>query len=103
MIREIGRGGFGVVFRAFDRRLERDIAIKRLSRPVDPDSEPRVRFEREARILASLDHPNIVPIFDADFDDDYPYIAMKLVDGHSLSVGLTDGPLEEAEARCEET
>lgn len=95
---EIGRGGFGTVYRAFDPRLGREVAIKRLSEPVDPGSDLQARFEREARILASLDHPNIVPIFDAGLDDDYPYIAMKLVAGRSLRQVLDEGPLEERDA-----
>ncbi|MCP3960558.1 MAG: serine/threonine protein kinase [bacterium] len=97
VVSEVGRGGFGIVYRAFDRRLGRDIAIKRLSSPAEPDSELRARFEREARILASLDHPNIVPVFDAGLDDDHPYIAMKLIAGRSLSHTLQKGPRKEIE------
>src|SRR5262245_5330295 len=66
IIREIGRGGFGVVFQAFDPKLKRDIALKLPHASALLDDQLRERFRREARAAAGLDHPNIVPVFEVD-------------------------------------
>ncbi len=86
---EIGRGGFGVVWRAIDQRLERLTALKRLDHQVTSDSSSkdeivREGITREARLLAKLDHPNIVPIWDVDLDDGHPFLVMKLIRGVNL-------------------
>src|SRR5262249_60199015 len=62
--RELGRGGFGIVFLAHDRRLRREVALKVLKADALFDEEARQRFLREARAAAALDHPNVVPVFD---------------------------------------
>jgi serine/threonine protein kinase len=98
VLAEVGRGGFGVVLRALDQRLGRNVAIKLLDAVVASSEEDRTRFEREALILASLDHPNIVPIWDAGFDGDRPWFAMKLVRGRSLAMRIREGPIPEREA-----
>jgi len=85
---EIGRGGVGVVYAAFDRRLERRVAIKVLDGTL-----PQVRLADEARVMAKLEHPAIVPIYDAGtLPDGRAYYAMKLVDGTRLDRYLASNP-----------
>lgn len=96
---ELGRGGMGQVYRAFDPRLGRRVAIKVLASQTAADAAFRDRFLRESRILASLDHPNIVPIFDAGEADGRLYICMRYVEGSDLHVVLArEGPLSVARA-----
>ncbi len=91
---EIGRGGMGVVYRAFDQQLQRDIAIKTLPPHLSADAQVRSRFLREARTAAALSHPSIVPIFSAAERDAVVYFTMGLVDGESLAERIArDGPL----------
>jgi serine/threonine protein kinase len=81
----LGRGGMGVVHLAFDRVLEREVALKLLERPERADLLPRL--EREARVLAQLEHPGIVPVYDAGLlPDGRRYYAMKRVQGQRLDV-----------------
>ncbi len=80
---ELGRGGMGVVYRAHDTLLDRDVAVKVLSAAV-LGSEGRARLLREARAAAQLNHPNIVSIHDAGEVDGVPFIVMELVEGESL-------------------
>lgn len=87
----IGRGGMGVVFRARDRRLERDVALKVLAGGPSAGSAA-ARLAREARILARLEHPGIVPVHDAGvLPDGRTYYVMKLVRGEPLDVALRRG------------
>ncbi|HEX5723908.1 MAG TPA: serine/threonine-protein kinase [Longimicrobiaceae bacterium] len=80
---EVGRGGMGVVYRARDRELGRDVALKALPAPADPALVERL--QREARILARLDHPGVVPVHDAGaLPDGRPFYVMKLVRGERL-------------------
>ncbi len=83
--REIGRGGMGVVYAAFDEQLQRDVAIKTLPPHLAADPQVRSRFLREARTAASLSHPNIVPIYSAAEREGVVFFAMGLVDGESLA------------------
>ncbi|MCA9694356.1 MAG: serine/threonine protein kinase, partial [Myxococcales bacterium] len=87
IVAPIGRGGFGVVYRAHDPQLDRDIALK-LLRTDQSDAEARARLLREARAAARIRHPNVVAIHDADEVDGRVYIAMELIDGHSLRAWL---------------
>jgi serine/threonine-protein kinase len=80
----IGRGGMGTVYRAHDSRLDRTVALKVLSIDRRADDSFRKRFLRESRLLASIDHPNIVPIYEADEADGELYIAMRFVAGPDL-------------------
>jgi serine/threonine-protein kinase len=80
----IGAGGVAVVYRAFDRRLERDVALKVLRSEYAADAEFLTRFEREARIAAGLNHRNIVRVDDYGQHDDTFFIAMEHVDGPNL-------------------
>jgi DNA-binding beta-propeller fold protein YncE len=91
----IGRGGMGVVYRAYDLRLKRPVALKLVAPSLARDQRFRERFARETELLMSLEHPNVVPIYDAGDVDDRVYLAMRLVDGSDLGALLrTEGPLE---------
>ena len=79
----LGDGGFGEVFRAYDPRLDRDVAVKVLKQP-NPTERVMERFFREARAVARLDHPNIVAVHDSGFDDGRCWVAYQLVGGHPL-------------------
>jgi YVTN family beta-propeller protein len=94
----IGRGGMGVVYRAYDLALERPVALKILAPELAADERFRERFLRESRLAASIDHPNIVPVYDAGGVAGELYIAMRFVDGNDLRQLLTDGPLPEKQA-----
>jgi ABC-type multidrug transport system ATPase subunit len=89
----LGQGGFGRVYRAFDQKLERIVALKVLTLPQDPEAQSvRVRrFEEEARAVARLDHPSIVPVYDAGLEEENPWMAMRLVAGSSLDKALRKG------------
>jgi ABC-type multidrug transport system ATPase subunit/tRNA A-37 threonylcarbamoyl transferase component Bud32 len=94
----IGRGGFSEVFLAFDEKLSREVALKILrsmpSRDLPTLSDQQAsRFLREARLVARLDHPHIVPVYDAGVEDGVPWIAMKRVLGEALDRRLKAGPL----------
>ena len=80
----LGRGGMGEVFRATDSRLDRPVALKILSAELGRDPERLSRFEREARLASSLNHPNIVVIYDIGHDQGVHYIAMEFVEGETL-------------------
>lgn len=82
---ELGRGGWGVVERAFDKRLEREVAIKRMSGPVASQSGAQQIFEREAKVTSQLQHPSIVPVHEVGRTQlGESYYAMKLLEGESL-------------------
>jgi serine/threonine-protein kinase len=83
--REIGRGGMGIVYRAKDRRLKRQVAIKLLPPELAFRSEIRSRFLREAETAAQLSHPNIVPIYSVDEREGLVYFVMALVEGENLA------------------
>ena len=76
----LGHGGMATVYRAHDLKLERRVAIKLLADNFAGDEEVRMRFSREARLAARLDHPNVVQVFDVGEDDDRPYIVMEHVE-----------------------
>jgi Tol biopolymer transport system component len=89
----LGRGGTGDVYRAWDRRLERDVALKILRERSERDPERVQRFIAEARAASSLNHPNIVTVFDAAVDGDTPYLVAELIDGESLGELIRRGPV----------
>jgi serine/threonine-protein kinase len=95
---QIGEGGMGVVWKARDTSLDRDVAIKLLPANFADDAERLSRFEREAKLLASLDHPNIASIHGLHEAEGSRFLAMELVDGEDLSSRLERGamPVEEA-------
>ncbi len=89
----LASGGMGEVYRARDSKLEREVALKVLPRDFADDPTLLVRFKREAHVLASLNHPNIVTIYDVGQDGRTVYIAMELVDGNPLDDVLSGGPM----------
>ena len=89
----LGAGGMGEVYRARDTRLGREVAIKVLPVALASDPERLKRFEREARSASSLNHPNIVTIYDIGSADSVSYIAMEVVNGESLRTVLAEGAL----------
>src|SRR5512144_1308907 len=89
----LGEGGGGSVYRAWDPRLERDVALKILHERADRDSARAQRFVAEARAASALNHPNIVTVFDAAFDGDTPYVVSELIDGRTLREELRGGPV----------
>ena len=96
--REIGRGGMGIVFKAFDAELNRPVAIKLLSPRLAKNGTARRRFTREARAAAAVLHPNVVSIYGVDCNHKTPYLVMPYIAGPSLQRFVdTHGPLEEKE------
>ena len=91
--RELGRGGMGVVYLGHDLRLERPVAIKALPEEFAKDPERLARFEREAKILASLSHPNVGGIYGLEEKDDAKFLILEYVEGDSLADRLASGPL----------
>src|SRR6267142_2108333 len=96
--REIGRGGMGVIFLAHDTRLGRTVALKALPDDVASDTDRLQRFEREARVLASLNHPNIAAIYGLEEAEGRRYLALELIEGETLADKLSRGPLPLHEA-----
>ncbi|HEU4973559.1 MAG TPA: serine/threonine-protein kinase [Baekduia sp.] len=80
----LGRGGMGVIYRATDLHLGRPVALKLIATERASDPEIRERFEREARLTASIDHPNVVPIYGAGEEDGHLYLVMRYVAGTDL-------------------
>ena len=84
----VGRGGMGVVYRAYDQRLKRNVALKLIAPELSGDAPFRERFLAETELAASLEHPNVVPIHDAGEVDGQLYIAMRYVEGGELKTLL---------------
>lgn len=94
---ELGRGGMATVYRAFDPSFEREVAVKVLPREMMHDPQFRARFEREIKMVAALEHPSIVPVYDVGDEDGQPYFVMRFMTGGSLSSRIANEkiPLEE--------
>jgi serine/threonine protein kinase len=95
LIEEIGAGGIGIVFRARDTRLERDVAVKVLNAKTLTDATARKRFRREALILSRLNHPNVEAVYDFHTEQGLDYLVMEYVPGSSLNERLESGALPE--------
>ncbi len=93
IIEKIGQGGMGVVYRAKDTNLSRDVAIKVLPEQFTKDPQRLARFEREAKLLAQLNHPNIAAIYGLEEADSVRFLALELVEGETLADLLTKGPV----------
>jgi serine/threonine protein kinase len=89
----IGAGGMGEVYRAKDTRLERSVAVKILPAHFSSKADLRERFEREARAVSSLNHPNICTLHDVGHQEGVDYLVMELIDGESLTSRIAKGPL----------
>jgi Tol biopolymer transport system component len=98
IVSPLGAGGMGEVYRAHDSKLGRDVAIKTLPHEFARDPERLARFRREARTLASLNHPNIAAIYGLEESGDVDCLVMELVEGETLTDRLKKGPLPLAEA-----
>ena len=93
IVSSLGAGGMGEVFRAKDTRLGRDVAIKVLPKELAGDADRLARFEREARAVAALSHPNILAIHDFGTEGDTTYAALELIEGETLRAKLKGGVL----------
>jgi len=100
IVEHLGEGGMGVVFRAKDPRLERDVALKVLKQDALHDEDSKRRFRLEARALSQLLHPNIATLFDFDSDRGVDFLVLEFVPGESLAHTLINGPLPETRARA---
>src|SRR5271154_4333384 len=89
----LGAGGMGEVYRARDSRLNRDVAVKVLRSDATATPELKARFEREARAVAALNHPNIVAVYDFGTEADSQYIVSELIDGESLRYVIAGKPV----------
>ncbi len=98
IVAPLGAGGMGEVYRARDTRLGRAVALKVLPAPFANDPDRRARFEREARAVAALSHPNILAIHDYDTQGSVTYAVMELLEGETLRSRLAQGPLPWREA-----
>jgi serine/threonine protein kinase len=89
---ELGRGGMATVYRGYDPRFQREVAVKVLPPELlHSDPQFRMRFEREARIIAQLEHPSIVPVYDVGEENEQPYFVMRYMSGGSLSERIKAG------------
>lgn len=98
IIEQMGQGGMATVFKAYHAALDRYVAIKALHPAMMEDPGFLARFQREARVVALLDHPNIVPIYDYAEHGGRPYLVMKFIDGETLKARLARSPLSNEEA-----
>src|SRR5437667_914409 len=94
----LGRGGMGVVYRARDMKLKRDVAIKMLPEEFSCDPDRVARFQREAEVLASLNHPNIAAIYNLEEATGTRFLVLELVEGETLAERIKRGPLPIDEA-----
>lgn len=90
---ELGRGGMATVYRGFDPSFDREVAIKVLPREMLHDPHFRARFEREIKMVAGLEHPSIVPVYDVGDEDSQPYFVMRYMSGGSLSNLIEQGKI----------
>src|SRR5712692_1811972 len=97
ILEEIGAGGMGIVYRAHDERLDRDVALKLLPAGALADDAARRRFRKEALALAKLAHSNIAHIYDFDTQDNTDFLVMECVPGQTLAQKLSSGSLPEKE------
>jgi serine/threonine protein kinase len=93
IVAPLGAGGMGEVYRARDTRLDRIVAVKVLPPDLAADPQFRERFEREARLISSLSHPHVCPLFDVGNQDGVEYLVMEYLDGETLAARLEKGPV----------
>src|SRR5512134_486854 len=97
IIEQLGQGGMATVFKASHASLDRYVAIKVLHPAFGEEPSFEARFQREARLVAKLEHPNIVPIYDYAEHEKRPYLVMKFIEGETLKARLDRGPLTSKE------
>ncbi len=98
IIEQLGQGGMATVYKAYHPALDRYVAIKALHPAIMEDPNFLARFEREAKVVAKLEHPNIVPIYDFSEHGGQPYLVMKFIEGETLKARLLRGALAKDEA-----
>ena len=97
LIEPLGQGGMAAVWKAYHPNLDRYVAIKVLHRALLDDPNFLARFQREARVVARLEHPNIVPVYDFAEHEGFPYLVMKFIEGETLKARLQKRPLSARE------
>ncbi|MBF8282590.1 MAG: hypothetical protein HW378_1505 [Anaerolineales bacterium] len=98
IVEQLGQGGMATVFKAYHAALDRYVAIKVMHPAFKEDPTFLARFQREARVVARLEHPNIVPVYDYAEHNGAPYLVMKFVEGETLKAKLARGPISLTEA-----
>ena len=98
IIEQLGQGGMATVFKAYHAALDRYVAIKVLHPAFKEEPNFLSRFQREARVVARLEHPNIVPIYDFAEHNGQPYLVMKFIEGQTLKARMNEKPLTKEEA-----
>ncbi len=97
IVEQLGQGGMATVYKAYHAALDRYVAVKALHPAFGEDPNFEVRFQREARLVAKLEHPNIVPVYDYAEHEHRPYLVMKFIEGDTLKARLNQGPLTSTE------
>ena len=95
ILEKVGEGGMGVVYKAEDTKLGRTVALKFLAAHLLKDAESRKRFEREAKAVAALNHPNICTIHEIDEAEGRTFLVLEFIEGESLQARIERGPLLE--------
>ena len=96
---EIGRGGMGVVYRAIEESLQRTVALKLIAPELTTNQDFRERFKRESRLAASIEHPNVIPVYAAGEADELLYLVMRFIPGTDLRAVIEeDGALDPSRA-----
>ena len=98
VVSSLGAGGMGEVYRAKDTKLGREVAIKLLLEEVSQDAEQLARFEREAKVLASLNHNNIATLYGFESEGETSFLVMEVVEGETLADRISRGPIPADEA-----
>src|ERR1700720_4459018 len=93
IVSPLGAGGMGEVYKARDTRLDRTVAVKILPSHLSENPEAKQRFDREARTISSLNHPNICTLHDVGEQDGVDYLVMEYLEGETLADRLREGPL----------
>ncbi|MFN8387489.1 MAG: protein kinase [Anaerolineales bacterium] len=93
IIEQLGQGGMATVYKAYHASLDRYVALKALHAAFGEDATFSARFQREARVVAKLEHPHIVPVYDYAQHEGRPYLIMKFIEGDTLKARLNQGPL----------
>jgi serine/threonine protein kinase len=99
IIEQLGQGGMATVYKAYHASLDRYVALKVLHPAFHQDQTFTMRFQREARVVARLEHPNIVPIYDYSEHEKQPFLVMKYIEGDTLKARLNQGPLTSEEIK----
>ncbi|MFN3491198.1 MAG: protein kinase domain-containing protein [Anaerolineales bacterium] len=97
IIEQLGQGGMATVYKAYHASLDRYVAVKALHQAFNEDSTFTARFQREARVVAKLEHPNIVPVYDYSEHENRPYLVMKFIEGDTLKGRFQRGVLSSQE------